>query len=138
MFLYDLGSLLGKCRPDLHGERPSTNQQPESPVQNDTDGRVPLNTAAVTESAGRCRLSIQQFAVLRETIKVNIVCCVCTDGKDCNSSICLCLCHMALSHHHGVASAHNTLHLSGSVNIPHISGGVEFAARIVVTFLRHC
>jgi hypothetical protein len=74
--------------------------------------------------------------VLREAIKETLSC-LSTDFKDSRSSISLCLWHMALLHHHRVSSAHNTLPLSGSVNKPRVSGGVEFAARIVVTVFRH-
>ena len=96
-----------------------------------------LNMAAVMESAGRCGLFMWQICRPPGKDKGNFVCCLCTDWKTCSSSTCLCLWHMALSHRHRVSSVHNTLHLSGSVNKPHVSGGVEFAARIVVTVLRH-
>ena len=92
MFLYDLGSLLGKCKPDLRGEMLSTNQHGNLSTLCKALQSVlfiaSLNTAAVTESAGRCGLFMRQICLPAGNDKGNIVCCLCTDWKDCSCSIC--------------------------------------------------
>ena len=138
----DLRNLLGKCKPDLRDERLSNNQHGSLSTLCRAIDSVSFLSRPATRQLSRkvpadAGCLCDKFAVLRETIKETLVRCLCTDWKDCSRGICWCLWHTALSHRHRVSSAHNTLHLSGSVNKPHLSGGVEFAARIVVTVFRH-
>jgi hypothetical protein len=82
MFLYDLSSLLGKCKPDLRGERLSTNQHGSlgtlcRAIQS-VHFIASLNTSAVTVSAGRCGLSMRQIWRPPGNDKGNIVCCLYT------------------------------------------------------------
>lgn len=77
-----------------------------------------------------------KVAVLRERIKETL-CLVCVRIVSTPAAVSACVCDIWHSCAITECRLHTTLHLSGSVNKPHVSGGVEFAARIVVTVFRH-
>jgi hypothetical protein len=136
LFLYDLGSLLHKCK-EVWGRR-LTAWAMTVFVHSVEPYRVPLLSFLSTRQLSRkvpadAGLLCNTVSVLGDTINETF-CVLCVRiGR----TAWWCLWLTSLSHCHWVSPVHSSVRLSGSVNKPHVSRGVEFAARILVTVLRH-